>query len=85
MITPNSSQRRFGRQRDVATSQSQKAATSTTPSKNLGKKSGRIKSYCFNCVLTTHLINDCAYPMQGKIKKLTSLIQQLLWSHQRIK
>ena len=63
MVTPNNSQRRFGGQRDVATSQSQMTSISTTSSENLCKKSGRIKRSYFNCGLTTHLIKDCPYPI----------------------
>ena len=63
MVTPNNSQRRFGGQRDVATSQSQMTSVSTTSSENLGKKSGRIKRSYFNCGLSTHLIKDCPYPI----------------------
>ena len=62
-VTPNNSQRRFGGQRDVATSRSQMTGASTTSSENLGKKSGRIKRSCYNCGLTTHLIKDCPYPI----------------------
>ena len=62
-VTPNNSQRRFGGQRDVATSRSQMTGASTTSPENLGKKSGRNKRSCYNCGLTTHLIKDCPYPI----------------------
>ena len=42
-VTPNNSQRRFGGQRNVATSRSQTTGASTTSSENLGKKYGRSK------------------------------------------
>ena len=71
MVASNNSQRRSGGQRDVAIPQLQMTSTSTTPpSENLGKKSGRVKRSCFNCGLTTHLIKDCPYPKQpGKDKE----------------
>ena len=62
-VTPKNSQRRFGGQRDVATSRSQTTGASTTSSENLGKKYGKSKRSCFNCGLTTHLIKDCPYPI----------------------
>ena len=69
-VTPNNSQRRFGGQRDVATSRSQTAGASTTSPENLGKKSERNKRSCYYCGLTTHLIKDCPYPIPpGKDKE----------------
>ena len=86
MVTSNNSQRRSGGQRDAVTPQLQMTSAYTTPSENLSKKSGRVKRSYFNCGLANHLIKDCPYPKQlEKDKKLASLIQQLLWSHQSLK
>ena len=71
MVTSNNSQRRSGGQKDVVTPQLQMTSVSTTPSENLGKKSGRVKWSCFNCGPATHLIKDCPYPKQPEKDKET--------------